>query len=250
MLKVSIITVCYNSELYIKDVIESVLNQTYKNIEYIIIDGNSKDKTIDIIKSYGNKIDKFVSEPDKGIYDAMNKGIALATGDIVGLLNSDDFYISNNIIEKIVNAFQEHQTDSVYADLLYVSKKNTNKIIRYWKSKPYEDKLFYKGWQPPHPTFFVKRNIYQRYGNFNTSMPFSNDFEILLRLLEKYKITSFYLPEVIIKMRVGGESNKSIKNIFIQNIYCYKSFKINNLKVSVFYPVLRLFPKLLQFIFH
>lgn len=250
MQKVSIITVCYNSELTIRDAIESVLNQSYKNIEYIIIDGGSSDTTIDIVKSYGEKIHKFISEKDKGIYDAMNKGIEHATGDIIGLLNSDDFYIDNDVIKKIVYVFNDKKTDSVYADLLYVGKNNVNKTIRYWKSKPYKDRLFYKGWQPPHPTFFVKKSIYSKFGYFNIDMPFSNDFEILLRFIEKNKISTFYLPETIIKMRIGGESNKSIKNIIVQNYYCYKSFKMNNLKVSIFYPVLRLFPKLLQFISH
>lgn len=152
-MKVSIITVVWNNADTIKDAIESVLNQTYKNIEYIIVDGGSTDGTIEIIQSYGNKISKFISEKDEGIYDAMNKGIKLATGDIVGILNSDDFYKSNDVIETVVREFISKDIDCLYGDLEYVDKNDTSKVIRYWKSNPYKEGLFQKGWHPPHPTF-------------------------------------------------------------------------------------------------
>lgn len=246
-IKISIVTVCYNSEKHIKTAIESVINQTYPNIEYIVVDGASKDKTIEIIKSYGNKITKFVSEPDKGIYDAMNKGFRMATGDYLAVINSDDFYINNNAIELVVNELNTKKTDSLFADLIYVEENNTNKQVRYWKSKPYQQGAFRKGWHPAHPTFFVKNEVYQKYGYFDLSFKLAADFELMLRFLEKYKITSCYLPQPIIKMRLGGTTNKNFKNIFNQNIECYKAFKTNGLKVSFLYPLFRLLPKLTQY---
>jgi glycosyltransferase involved in cell wall biosynthesis len=247
MLKVSIVTVCFNSENYIKDAIESVLNQTYKDIEYIIIDGGSIDKTIDIVKSYGNKISKFISEPDKGIYDAMNKGLKLASGAYIGILNSDDFYINNNIIEEIVKQIETNKTDSLYADLIYIKADDTNKHIRYWKSGEFISGSFRKGWHPPHPTFFVKTDLYQKFGYFNMDYALAADFELMLRFLEKEKITTQYYKQAIIKMRLGGATNKRISNIYKQNIECYKAFKKNGLSVSLLYPFLRLLPKITQF---
>ena len=246
-MKVSIITVVYNNEQTIKDAIESVLSQTYKNIEYIIIDGASTDGTVDIIKNYDDKITKFISEKDNGLYDAMNKGIRLATGDIVGILNSDDFYASSNIIEKVTNELIKNSVDSVYGDLVYVDAKDTDKIVRYWSSKEYKDGLFKTGWHPAHPTFFVKREVYEKYGVFNLNFKIAADYEIMLRFLEKYKIKSCYIPEVLVKMRVGGESNQSIKNIIKANIESYKAWKVNGLKPPLFLPFIKPFKKLKQY---
>ena len=247
-MKISIITVVWNNKETIKDAINSVLNQTYTNIEYIIIDGASTDGTVEVIKSYEDKISKFISEPDKGIYDAMNKGIKLATGDIVGILNSDDFYNSDNIIEKIVNEFKTKNIDTVYGDLVYVDAKDTNKIIRYWKSKPFKEVLFQKGWHPAHPSFFVKKEIYDKYGVFNLNFKIAADYEIMLRFLEKYKISSSYISEIFVKMRVSGESNQSIKNIIKANIESYKSWKVNNLYINPIKFLLKPLSKIIQFI--
>jgi glycosyltransferase len=249
-MKVSIITVVYNNKNTIKDAIESVLNQTYKNIEYIIIDGGSTDGTVDIIKSYGDKIDKFISEKDNGIYDAMNKGLKLATGDIVGILNSDDFYASNDVIERVVKEFIEKKVDSVYGDLVYVNAKNTDKIVRYWKSKPFKEGLFQKGWHPAHPTFFVKKEIYDKYGVFNLNFKIAADYELMLRFLEKHKISSSYIPEVFVKMRVGGESNQSIKNIIKANLESYKAWKENDLQISPIRMLAKPLSKVLQYYKH
>ena len=246
-MKISIITVVYNNKDTIKDAIESVLNQTYQNIEYIIIDGVSTDGTVDIIKSYGDKIDKVISEPDKGIYDAMNKGIKLASGDIIGILNSDDFYANNNIIEKVVKEFEDKKVDSVYGDLVYVNAKDTNKIVRYWKSKPYKKGLFTKGWHPAHPTFFVKKEIYDKYGIFNLDFKIAADYELMLRFLEKYQISNSYIPEIFVKMRLGGESNQSIKNIIKANIESYNAWKINGLYINLFMILLKPLSKLFQY---
>ncbi|MBX2959224.1 MAG: glycosyltransferase [Flavobacteriales bacterium] len=246
-MKISIITVCFNSEKHIKTAIESVINQTYKNIEYIVIDGASKDNTVNIVKSYGDKITKFISEPDKGIYDAMNKGFKLATGDYLAVINSDDFYMCNDAIESVVNELNKKQTDSLFADLIYVDENNTDKQVRYWKSNEFIKGSFKKGWHPAHPTFFVKNGIYKKYGYFDLSFKLAADFELMLRFLEKHQISSCYLPKPIIKMRLGGATNKNIKNIYNQNIECYRAFKVNHLSVSIFYPLYRLLPKLVQF---
>ena len=246
-LTISIVTVCYNSERFIRTAIDSVLSQTYPLIEYIIIDGASKDGTMDIVKSYGKKISVVVSEPDKGIYDAMNKGLKLATGDYVAVLNSDDFYTNNQVIENVVKLLEEAQTDSLFADLTYVETENTNHQVRYWKSNEFVTGSFKMGWHPAHPTFFVKKSIYEKYGYFNLDIQLAADFELMLRFLEKHQISSCYLALPIIKMRLGGATNKSIKNIINQNIECYKSFKINGLSVSLLYPLYRLLPKIKQF---
>ncbi|MGI9651845.1 glycosyltransferase family 2 protein [Chryseobacterium sp. RLHN22] len=248
-MKISIITVCWNSEKYLKTAIESVLNQTYKNIEYIIIDGGSSDKTLDIIKNYEPLFKgrmKWVSEKDNGIYDAMNKGINLTSGDIIGLLNSDDFYISNNALEKISNAFIRENVDSVYADLYYVKETDTDKILRRWitgKKRP-----FTSGWHPAHPTFFVKKEIYSKFGNFNVYYKIAADFEIMLRFLEKYSVSTYYIKEFLIKMRLGGKSNENFKNIKKGKNEIMQAFKSNNISVPFYYPYKRWMFKIFQYL--
>jgi glycosyltransferase involved in cell wall biosynthesis len=247
--KISIVTVTFNSEKTLKDTIESVIAQKYNNIEYIIIDGSSSDATIDIVKSYGNKVSKFISEKDNGIYDAMNKGLKLATGDVVGILNSDDVYFDNEVIEKVIERFKKDGSDSVYGDLYYVKEDNVNEVVRYWKSSILEQESFAKGWHPPHPTFFVKKDIYNKYGYFDLNMKVSADFELMLRFLEKYKISTCYLSKVIVRMRVGGESNRNIKNIITGNASILKSFDKNNIKVNkIMYIFYRFIPKIIQMI--
>ena len=245
---VSIITVCYNSEKFIKSAIESVINQTYKNIEYIIIDGGSTDNTLKIIDKYKPSISKVISEHDNGIYDAMNKGISNATGDIICFLNSDDFYINNKVVSKLVNVFESKDIDCVFADINYVSQVEPKKIVRKWETGVFRKGSFAKGWHPAHPTFVVKKDVYNKYGCFNLQFKLAADFELMLRFLEKYKISNFYLPEALINMRLGGATNKSVSNIIKGNIECLKAFKTNNIRVSFFYPILRLFPKLKQLI--
>jgi len=249
MYRISIITVVKNNAQTIKDAIDSVLSQTYQNIEYIVVDGASTDGTVDIVQSYGDKIDKFISEPDNGLYDAMNKGIKLATGDIVGILNSDDFYIAEHVIEKVVKEFQEKGVDSVYGDLVYVDASDTDKIVRYWESKPYKKGLFYKGWHPPHPTFFVRNEIYKKYGLFNLDFKIAADYEIMLRYLVKYEISCSYIPEVIVSMRTGGTSNKNLTNIIKANIECYKAWRKNKLKINPKTFLLKPLSKIFQYKF-
>ncbi|MEM0333513.1 MAG: glycosyltransferase family 2 protein, partial [Candidatus Aenigmatarchaeota archaeon] len=193
-MKISVITVTFNSASTIETTIHSLLCQTYKNVEFIIIDGLSTDRTLDIINYYRNKIDIFISEKDNGIYDAMNKGIGLATGDVISILNSDDMYANSSLLEVVANAFKRNQIDCLYGDLIYVNRINTNKILRYWKSREFKENLFCTGWHPPHPTFFVKNECYQKYSSFNLDFKIAADYELMLRFLEKYLLKSFYLP--------------------------------------------------------
>ena len=232
-MKISIITVVWNNKETIKDAINSVLNQTYKDIEYIIIDGASTDGTIDIVKSYGDKITKFVSEPDDGLYDAMNKGISLATGDVVGILNSDDFYIDEFVIQKVVGEFEEKKVDSVYADLVFVKPENLEKTVRYYDSSQFNLSKFAYGWMPAHPTFFVKREVYNKYGVFRTDLKIAADFDILARFLYTHKISYSYMQDVLVKMRVGGVST-SFSSIWINNMEALKVCKENGINTNIF----------------
>ncbi|WP_334058742.1 glycosyltransferase family 2 protein [Polaribacter sp. P097] len=245
-MKVSIITVSYNSARTIESTFNSVASQTYKNIEYIVVDGGSKDNTLELIKERKTLISKWISEPDKGLYDAMNKGILMATGDIIGIINSDDLFCDDHAIEKVVSILMSDNLDSVYADLFYVAQNDTDKIVRRWvtgKQKP-----FRYGWHPAHPTFYVKKRVYDKYGLFDLRFKLAADFEIMLRFLDKYKISTTYLEEPLVKMRLGGETNKSFKNIYNQNVECIRAFKKNDLKVNKFlYPFFRLIPKFFQF---
>jgi glycosyltransferase involved in cell wall biosynthesis len=246
-LKISVITVSWNSAKTIKDTIDSVLSQTYKNLEYIIIDGDSVDNTKQIVREYKSRIIKFISEPDNGIYDAMNKGILYSSGDIIAILNSDDFYNTPFVLENVIAEFINKNVDCVFGDLFYVDNQDTDKVLRYWKSSEYIPGSFSKGWHPPHPSFFVNRETYKKYGLFDLSFKVSSDFEIMLRFLEKFKIKSSYLPQVLVRMRAGGESGRNFRNILIGNINVLRAFKKNNVKVSyLIYPFFRIIPKLKQ----
>jgi glycosyltransferase involved in cell wall biosynthesis len=236
-MKISIITVVYNNKDTIQAAMNSVLSQDYDNLEYIVIDGASTDGTIklinDVAAKYPRKNIKLISERDNGIYDAMNKGIDLATGEILGTLNSDDVYIDNQVLKRVSDAFSDKSIESSYSDLVYVDKYNLNKIIRYWKSCDYRDGLFTKGWVPPHPTFFLRKKIYQKYGLFDLDYRLAADFELMVRFLEKYRIRSVYIPKVLVKMRMGGATNKSVINILKQNLEIYRAGKKNGVKISL-----------------
>ena len=246
--KVSIITVTYNSAQTLEHTIRSVLSQTYPNIEYIIVDGKSGDGTLDIIDRYRNKISTFISEKDKGLYYALNKGIELATGDIIGIIHADDFYIHNDVITKVAQTFKSNQADAVYANLYYVDKNNTDKIIRTWRSGAFKVSNFLWGWMPPHPAFFAKKDCYTKYGLFNTTLRSAADYEIMLRFLFKNNIKTAYLPEFIVKMRVGGQSNASINNRVKANNEDRMAWKLNDLKPYFFTLTLKPLRKIVQFL--
>ena len=229
-MKISVITAVYNSSGTIDECIRSVGSQSFKDIEHIIIDGGSKDGTMAKIEESEKRPGSVVSEPDNGFYDAINKGIKLATGDVIGTLNADDFYAHDRVIEKIVDAFSKTDCDSCYGDLVYVTADDVNKVIRYWVSGEFAPGRFREGWMPPHPTFFVKREIYEKCGGFNTDFRIAADYELMLRLLEKHKISTHYIPEVLVKMRWGGASNNSLRNLARKSYEDYRAWKINDLK--------------------
>jgi glycosyltransferase involved in cell wall biosynthesis len=248
MKKVSIITICYNSAETIRDTIESVVSQDYSNIEYIIIDGASKDSTIEIVNEYRDRISLVVSEKDKGIYDAMNKGVLAATGDIIGILNSDDVYADQNVVSDIVKVFDESNADGVYADLQYVKRDALNEVTRYWKSGEYKEGLFARGWMPPHPTFFVRKEVYQQYGGYSLELRSAADYEFMLRVIHKNKINVGYLPRVITNMRVGGTSNVTLKNRWRANREDKRAWEMNGLKPRFYTLALKPISKIFQFI--
>tara|TARA_B100001109_G_C18863825_1_gene475637 strand:- start:2877 stop:3635 length:759 start_codon:yes stop_codon:yes gene_type:complete len=246
-MKVSIITVSYNSEDTLEDTIKSVLSQSYNDIEYLIIDGQSKDGTLDIVKKYGDKL-KWISEADQGMYDALNKGIDLANGELIGILNSDDFYVDNKVIEDVVSSIKRNQADACYADLVYIDRFNLNRVKRYWKARKYRKNYFKWGWMPPHPTFFVKKDCYLNYGKFNINIFSAADYELMLRFIHKHQIKLAYLPRVIVKMREGGMSNTNILSRLRGNKEDQKAWLINGLKPNLFTFFLKPFRKVFQFI--
>lgn len=249
-MKISIITVSYNASETIENTIKSVLDQTYDNVEYIIIDGGSTDSTVEIIKQYKDKLSYFISEPDKGIYDAMNKGILKATGDIIGILNADDFYIDNNVLLTISRTFEKKNVDAVFADLIYVRPNNLDKIVRYYSSKNFHPNKFAYGWMPAHPTFFVKRSIYEKYGLFKTNYKIAADYELLVRFLYKHKVSYYYLSEVLIKMRTGGVSTKNLKSNWILNKEIVRACHENGIKTNMFKLSLKYVKKIFELIGH
>jgi glycosyltransferase involved in cell wall biosynthesis len=247
---VSIITPNYNNAIYIESAIQSVIDQTYSNLEFIVVDGASTDGTLDIIKAFEPKFNgrmRWISEPDDGIYDAINKGVRMATGKIIGILNSDDFYTNHCVIANIVNHFRKHDCEAVYGDLLYVDRENVNKICRYWKSGAYKPNSFKWGWMPPHPTFFCKRSVYSKHGLYRTDMKNAADYEFFLRVIHKGQIKIAYFPQIIVKMRLGGYSNVSLKNRLTGNKENRKAWKINNVTPFFFTFLLKPIRKIPQY---
>jgi glycosyltransferase involved in cell wall biosynthesis len=250
-MKISIITVCRNSELTIRSAIESVLHQTYPDIEYILIDGNSHDRTVDIIRSYEPLFQgrlKWISEPDKGMYDAMNKGIRMATGEFVGILNSDDFYHYPGAIETVVNFLQETPVDSCFSDVRFVNPENLKKTVRYYSSAHFNPKKFRFGFMPAHPSFFVRRKQFDEIGYYKTDYQIAADYELLIRFLYKHKLTYKYLSLDIVKMRMGGKSTQSWKSNYILNKEIVRACRENGIYTNLFILSLKYFRKIFELI--
>jgi len=246
-MKVTIITVTFNSEKFLEDCINSVINQQYANIEHIVIDGASTDGTLAIIEKYQDHITHWVSEKDDGMYDAINKGMRMATGDIIGTLNSDDTLSSPTVINEIVNAFEEQKVDSVYGDLVYVDPMNTQKIIRVWKGVEYKRSRYKMGWMPAHPTFYFKRKLLDQYGFYETHYFTAADYEFMARYLFYFRVSSYYIPKLIVRMRTGGMSNVSLAKRFRANRRDYLAMKRNRIPFPFFVSLLKPLIKLHQY---
>ena len=231
-MKISIITISYNAQSTIEKTLISVASQSFNDIEHIIVDGDSKDSTLDICKKHSH-ISKVISEKDNGVYDAFNKGLDLATGEVVGFLNADDVFYDNNSVQEIVNAFAENKTDIVYGNLDYVNKKG--KVIRNWISRPYELGLVKKAWMPAHPTLYCKKDVYCRLGGYNDSFKIAGDFELCLRFLERQEVSSYYLNKKLVKMLAGGISNSGLKSKWTIYREELRALKLNNVQIN---PVL------------
>ena len=225
-LKITVITVCYNSAATIRDTLVAVAQQDYKNFEHLVIDGASTDGTVDIIRQWTGHPVVFTSEPDKGIYDAMNKGLLRASGDVIGFLNADDFYADASVLEKIARAFQDEQIDACFGDLVYVSK-DKRRIIRNWKSRAFVKGDFANGWCPAHPTFYIRKSAMERCGVFDQSFKLASDVEFMMRYLEQGSVRSVYIPQVMVQMRVGGATNESWRNVLQQNKEVLAALKKN-----------------------
>ena len=236
---VTIITVTFNSAKTLADCLESVYMQSSPDIEHIIVDGASSDDTLNVIKNTPNRVTHIISEPDTGIYDAINKGIEVSNGEIIGLLHADDIFASENTLSTIIAKFNNNVIDGVYGDLLYVSQEDVSDVIRYWRSKRFDERLLRYGWMPAHPTLFLKKSIYEKYGTYNTKLKIASDYDFMLRimLIKGHKI--YYLAKVITKMRIGGASNKSMQNILRKSKEDYLAIKLNKIPN----PILVLFLK-------
>lgn len=245
-MKISIITATYNSEATIKDTLESVNAQTYPDIEHIIVDGASKDNTLDLVKKYGKRVSLIISEPDKGIYDAMNKGIKAATGDVIGILNSDDFFTSDNVISAIVFAFENNDIDAVYGDVHYVNPENLNKCVRYYSSAVFKPSLFKFGLMPAHPSFYVKRSCYEKYGLYSLDYKIASDFDLLIRFLYTHKIKYRYLKKDFVTMRTGGASTKNLNSRMLLNKEDLKACRKYGIATNIFMIMFKYFYKIFE----
>lgn len=232
MTLVTVITVCFNSDRTIRDTIESVLGQSYPSIEYVVIDGLSRDRTMEIVREYGGRIAKVVSEPDAGLYYAMNKGIRLASGDIICILNSDDIFADSHVIRDVVSAFDETGVSCVFGDLVYVDRNDTRRVVRRWISSPFQDRAFQGGWHPAHPAFFVRKAVYEMIGSFNTSIPLVADYEFMLRVLEIHKVPAVYVPRLCVRMRLGGVTSSGVTNNLAALRHIFKLLAANRVAIN------------------
>jgi glycosyltransferase involved in cell wall biosynthesis len=247
-MRMSVITACFNSADTIEDTIRSVVSQKHKDIEYIVVDGNSTDGTLDIVDRYRHRIAHVISGKDKGIYDALNKGLALASGEVVAFLNSDDIYADSNALGDIVAAFDATHPDCVYGDLEYVKRDDRTVVVRKWKAGAYSHGMFIKGWMPPHPSFFARLTCYRTYGGFDPSFHSSGDYELMLRFLHVHRLRVVYLPTVLVKMRSGGISNVTLRNRIRASAEDRRAWKVNGLRPGRLTMIRKPLSKVAQFI--
>jgi len=246
-MKISVITVAKNSASTIADTLVSVARQTYQPVEHIVIDGASSDETLSIIEREGRHVARVHSEPDSGIYDAMNKGIAQASGDVIGTLNADDVYAHQDVLQRVVAVFADPEIQACYADLVYVKRDDLTKVVRYWQSRPFTPGLFRCGWIPAHPTFFVRRELYDRYGDFDLRYQFQSDFELTMRFLEVKRVKSVYVPEIWVLMRMGGATNRSMANIIKGNLESLRACRSHGVSVGPWFFVKKFSMRIPQF---
>lgn len=244
-MKISIITVCFNSASTIEETILSVAAQKYADKEHLVIDGASTDDTVEILRRHSS-IAHWVSEADRGIYDAMNKGVAMASGEIVGTLNADDVYADDTVLSQIAEVFADPAVEACYADLVYVDKHHPDKVVRYWKSCPYKAGLFERGWMPAHPTFFVRRRVYEQFGTFDLNFSRQADFELTMRFLAVHGIKSVYIPRIWVKMRAGGISNNSVRGMIKGNLEAWRACRKNKLDVGPFFMLTKIMSRVPQ----
>jgi glycosyltransferase involved in cell wall biosynthesis len=243
----SIITVVRNRADTIAEAIESVAAQRHSGVAHLVIDGASTDGTLSMIARYRERLSYFVSEPDAGIYDAMNKGLRAAKGEVIGFLNADDVYADERVLSDVAGCFDDPSVDAVYGDLVYVSCSDPQRIVRYWRSGEYRPGLFKSGWMPAHPTFFARRAVYERYGGFDLSFRLQADFDLTMRLLEVHRIQFRYLPRVLVRMRTGGATNSSIRNVIKGNLEAYRACRKNSPGVSPIFVVRKVLSRVPQF---
>jgi glycosyltransferase involved in cell wall biosynthesis len=246
-MKISIITVTYNSAATLRDTLQSVNSQDYTDIEHILVDGGSTDSTVDIIKSFPH-VQKWVSEKDKGLYDAINKGIQMAGGDVIGILNSDDFFPSKHIVSKIARAFADNKVEAVYGDIAFVRPENLNKVIRLYSSKKFTPRRFAFGYMPAHPSFYVKKECYAKLGCYKYDYKIAADYELLMRFIYKNKITHHYIPEILVYMRTGGVSNKNILSRYTLNKEIIRACKENGVNTNMAVLSLKYMNKVFEYI--
>lgn len=246
-MRLSVITVCRNARATIKQALSSVHRQSYRTFEHIVVDGASTDGTLGILQAQHAGIARLVSEPDDGLYHAMNKGIALATGDYLGFLNADDIYADAEVLARIARALQGGNCDAAYGDLVYVRQDDPNAVVRYWRSGPYAPGRVERGWMPAHPTFFARTALLRKLGGFDTRYRFQADYELMVRLFLTEHISSAYVPEVLVRMRVGGHTNRSLRNVYLGNMEAYRACLDNGVRVSPFFVLLKMFSRLPQF---
>jgi glycosyltransferase involved in cell wall biosynthesis len=247
-MKISIITVCYNAADTLGDTLDSVISQSYSKIEHIIVDGGSVDGTAKIVNEKGQRVAIWRSEPDLGVYDGMNKGLLLASGEIIGFLNADDVYMHPDVLTRVSTTMADPAIDGCYANLVYVDRKHTSHVVRHWTSQNYTPGLFEKGWMPAHPTFFVRKSVYEKLGGFDLRYRLQSDFDLALRFINIHGIRTRYIPEIWVRMRMGGMSNNSILNVIRGNIEAYSSCRANGLNVPPWFILSKMFSRLPQFI--